>query len=147
MPGDRLPTLEVPVTARMVVAGAAASRDWQPQHHDHRWAVERAGTRDIFLNTPTMAGWLERYLTDWTGPYGRLGRLAFKMRKPMCPGDTLVFAGVVESIETGWVDVKLELTVDGETVTEGSATVPCIAGSKRTIKATRRDSSSSSWIP
>ena len=60
MPGDPLPTLEVPVTARMIVSGAAASRDWQPQHHDHTWAVERAGTRDIFINTPTLAGWFER---------------------------------------------------------------------------------------
>jgi len=123
MPGERLPTMEVPVTARMIVFGAAASRDWQPQHHDHTWAVERAGTRDIFLNTPTMAGWLERYLTDWTGPYGRLGRLTFKMRKPMCAGDTLVFDGVVEEISTGWVDVALTLTVGGEVATEGRARV------------------------
>jgi acyl dehydratase len=123
MPGERLPTMEVPITARMIVFGAAASRDWQPQHHDHRWAVERAGTRDIFLNTPTLAGWLERYLTDWTGPYGRLGRLTFKMRKPMCVGDTLVFDGMVDSIETGWVNLALQLTVEGEVATEGTARV------------------------
>jgi acyl dehydratase len=115
--------MEVPITARMIVFGAAASRDWQPQHHDHRWAVERAGTRDIFLNTPTLAGWLERYLTDWTGPYGRLGRLTFKMRKPMCVGDTLVFNGMVDSIETGWVNLALQLTVEGEVATEGTARV------------------------
>ena len=121
--GDRLPTFEVPITARMVITGAAASRDWQPQHHDHRWAVERAGARDIFLNTPTLAGWLERYLTDWTGPYGRLGRLTFKMRKPMCVGDTLVFNGTVESVQNGWVSVGLDLTTDGETATEGRARI------------------------
>jgi len=123
MPGERLPTIEVPVTARMIVFGAAASRDWQPQHHDHQWAVERAGARDIFLNTPTLAGWLERYLTDWTGPYGRLGRLTFKMRTPMCVGDRLVFDGVVDSVETGWVNVALQLTVNGEVATEGTARV------------------------
>ena len=123
MPGDPLPSMEVPVTARMIVFGAAASRDWQPQHHDHTWAVERAGTRDIFLNTPTLAGWLERYLTDWTGPFGRLGRLTFKMRKPMCAGDMLVFGGTVDSVETGWVNVTLTLTVNGETATEGTARV------------------------
>jgi acyl dehydratase len=121
--GERLPTLEVPVTARMIVFGAAASRDWQPQHHDHAWAVERAGARDIFLNTPTLAGWLERYLTDWTGPYGRLGRLTFKMRTPMCAGDTLVFDGEVAAVEQDWVDVSLRLTVDGETATEGTARI------------------------
>ena len=121
--GDRLPTLEVPITARMVIHGAAASRDWQPQHHDHTWAIDRAGTRDIFLNTPALAGWLERYLTDWTGPYGRLGRLTFRMRKPMCVGDTLVFDGNVEMVEEGWVEVALRLTVDGEPATEGTARV------------------------
>ena len=121
--GDKLPTFEVPVTARMIVFGAAASRDWQPQHHDHAWAKKRAGARDIFLNTPTLAGWLERYLTDWTGPYGRLGRLTFKMRRPMCVGDTLVFNGRVTGAEEGWVDVELLLTVEGETATEGTARV------------------------
>jgi acyl dehydratase len=121
--GDRLPTLEVPITARMVIAGATASRDWQPQHHDREWAVERAGARDIFLNTPTLAGWLERYLTDWTGPYGRVGRLTFKMRKPMCVGDTLVFNGTVESVQNGWVGVSLELSTDGERATEGRARI------------------------
>ena len=39
------------------------------------------------------------------------------------PGRHAVFDGVVESIETGWVDVDLELTVDGEVVTEGLARV------------------------
>jgi acyl dehydratase len=126
--GDRLPRLEVPVTARTVVMGASSSRDWQPQHHDHEWAVNRAGTRDIFLNTPNQAGWIERYLTDWTGPHGRLGRLQFRMRRSVFPGDTLVFDGVVESVTVdergcGWVDVKVDLTVDGESATECAARV------------------------
>jgi hypothetical protein len=63
----------VPVTATTVVQGAAASRDWQPQHHDYSWA-RRVGTKDIFLNTPTQVGWLRRYITDWAGPASRLGR-------------------------------------------------------------------------
>ena len=126
--GDRLPPLEVPITARTVVMGASSSRDWQPQHHDHDWAVNRAGTRDIFLNTPNQAGWIERYLTDWTGPHGRLGRLQFRMRRSVYPGDTLMFDGVVESVTVdeagcGWADVKVDLTVDGEMATECTARV------------------------
>jgi len=66
--GDRLPELPVRITATTIVLGASATRDWQPQHHDHAWAVHRAGTRDIFMNTPTQAGWISRYITDWTGP-------------------------------------------------------------------------------
>ena len=124
--GDALPTLELPVTARTVVMGASSSRDWQPQHHDHAWATTRAGTKDIFLNTPNQAGWIERYLTDWTGAHGRLGRMKFRMRRPVYPGETLVFTGTVRSTEAdeagcGWVDVDIELTVGDEVATEASA--------------------------
>ena len=126
--GTRLPTLEVPINARTVIMGASASRDWQPQHHDHAWAVERAGTRDIFLNIPTQAGWIERYLTDWTGPRGRLGRLRFRMRRSVYPGQTLIFQGVVSDVEVDdsgitWANLDIELTVDGETVTECGARI------------------------
>ena len=37
-------------------------------HHDHDFAVERNGAQDIFLNTPNQQAWLERFVTDWTGP-------------------------------------------------------------------------------
>ena len=121
--GDALPELKVIITARTVVQGAASTRDWQPQHHDHAWALERAGTKDIFLNTPNQAGWIERYLTDWTGPTGRLGRLKFRMRRPVFPGDTLTFNGTVSALEDGWVEVELLLTVADETATECTARV------------------------
>jgi len=124
--GDALPTLEIDVTARLVVMGASSSRDWQPQHHDHAWATTRAGTKDIFLNTPNQAGWIERYLTDWTGPHGRLGRMKFRMRRPVYPAEKLVFNGTVRSTEVddngvGWVDVDIELTVGEDVATEASA--------------------------
>ncbi|MCZ7527950.1 MAG: hypothetical protein M5U14_17150 [Acidimicrobiia bacterium] len=126
--GDRLPELRVPVTATTVVIGASATRDWQPQHHDHDWAVNRAGTRDIFLNTPTQAGWIGRYVTDWTGPTGRIGRMAFRMRASICPGDEMVFNATVTDVSPGdqgvtWVALDIAVTV-GETVcTACTATV------------------------
>jgi len=121
--GLELPPLVVPVTAKTVVMGASASRDWQPQHHDYAWATKRAGTPDIFLNTPNQAGWIERFITDWTGPKGRLGKLRFKMRKPVCPGDELHFNGTVTGVADGWVDIDIALTVGDTTVTECTARV------------------------
>jgi len=126
--GDTLPTLEVRVRARHVVMGASSSRDWQPQHHDTHWAVERVKVKDIFLNTPNQAGWIERYLTDWTGPKGRLGKLRFKMKKSVCAGDKLTFDGTVAGTSTddagvGWVDIDLLLTVEGEIATECRARI------------------------
>jgi hypothetical protein len=121
--GDELPTFELHVRARHVVMGASSSRDWQPQHHDTRWARERAGTKDIFLNTPNQAGWIERYLTDWTGPKGRLAKLRFRMRRSVCPGDVLVFSGKVTGVEDGFVDLDVRLSVDGEVATECAARI------------------------
>ena len=126
--GDRLPELRHDVTATTIVLGALASRDWRPMHHDHYFAVHRNGTRDIFMNTPNQAAWFERYLTDWSGPKGRLGRMKFRMRGSVFPGDTMVLSGVVEDVgvdETGcgWATVLVALSVDGETKTDCTARI------------------------
>jgi hypothetical protein len=122
--GETLPTLEVKIKARHVVMGASSSRDWQPQHHDTHWAVERVKVKDIFLNTPNQAGWIERYLTDWTGPKGRLGKVRFKMKKSVCAGDVLVFNATVTDVsDDGWVDLDVVLTVDGDVATECAARI------------------------
>jgi acyl dehydratase len=121
--GDRLPTLSHDVTATTVVLGALASRDWRPMHHDYDFAVNRNGLRDIFLNTPNQAAWFERYVTDWTGPTGRLGRMKFRMKSSVFPGDTMHLDGTVQAIETdetgcGWVSLAVTLSVEGAPMTE-----------------------------
>ena len=126
--GDRVPELRYDVTATTVVLGALAARDWRPMHHDHDFAVNRNGTRDIFLNTPNQAAWFERYLTDWSGPKGRLGRMKFRMKGSVFPGDTMVLGGTVEQVETddagcGWVTVLVRLTVDDELMTDCTARI------------------------
>lgn len=117
--GDALPELSVEVSATTVVLGAMATRDWRPMHHDYDFAVNRNGTRNIFLNTPNQAAWFERYLTDWTGPRGRLGRIQFRMKDSVYPDDTMVFHGKVASVDpqAGWVDLEMELTVGDKRVT------------------------------
>ena len=118
--GDELPELAYDVTATTVVLGALAMRDWRPMHHDYKFATVRNGTRDIFLNTPNQAQWFERFMTDWTGPTGRVGRMKFRMKASVYPGDLMVFRGTVTNVETdttgcGWADVDVALTV-GEQV-------------------------------
>jgi len=126
--GDELPELAYPVTATTVVLGALAARDWRPMHHDYKFATERNGTQDIFLNTPNQAAWFERFITDWTGPKGRLGRMKFRMKGSVFPGDTMVLSATVESVETddtgcGWVTLLVRLTVDGDLKTDCTARV------------------------
>jgi acyl dehydratase len=126
--GDVLPTLDYEVTATTVVLGALATRDWRPMHHDKDFAVNRNGTQDIFLNTPNQAAWFERYLTDWTGPHGRLGRVTFRMKGSVFPGDTMLLTGVVEDTEVdatgcGFVSVAVTLAVNGDIKTTCAARI------------------------
>ena len=120
--GDTIPPLRHDVTATTIVLGALASRDWRPMHHDHDFAVNRNGTKDIFMNTPNQAAWFERYLTDWTGPKGRLGRMTFRMKGSVFPGDTMQLDGTVTGVETDetgctWASVDVALSVDGDVCT------------------------------
>lgn len=126
--GQQLPTLRVDVTATLVVLGAMASRDWRPMHHDYAFAVHRQGLKDIFLNTPNQAAWFERYITDWTGPYGRLGRMTFRMKGSVFPGDTMLIDGTVSGVSLddtgcGWVDLALDLHVGDASKTTCTARV------------------------
>ena len=113
--GTQLPVLEKDVKPVTVVLGAMASRDWRPQHHDYKFATQNNGLDDIIMNTPNLAAWFERYLTDWTGPKGRLGRIKFRMKDSVYPGETMHFAGTVTGVEAfdddvGWVDITIELS-------------------------------------
>lgn len=126
--GMELPPLSHAVTATTVVLGALASRDWRPMHHDKDFAVNRNGTRDIFINTPTNAAWFERFITDWTGPKARLGRMKFKMKSSVFPGDEMRFSGRVAKAGTdetgcGWVDLELAVSVGDKVATECQARV------------------------
>jgi acyl dehydratase len=126
--GRSLEPLSYDVSATTIVLGALASRDWRPMHHDHDFAVNRNGTKDIFMNTPNQAAWFERYVTDWTGPRGRLGRMRFRMKGSVFPGDTMVLSGTVAGTEIddagcGWVEIDLSLDVGNTVCTECRARV------------------------
>ena len=126
--GDELPELAVDVSATTVILGALASRDWRPMHHDRDFAQQRNGVRDIFLNTPNQAAWFERYVTDWTGPKGRLGHMTFRMKDSVFPGDRMVFRGTVLGVETddtgcSWAAIGARVLVGDEVMTECSVRV------------------------
>ena len=124
--GDDLPALSIDVTATVIVAGAIASRDFMPVHHDRDYANAQ-GAPDIFMNILSTTGHCSRFLTDWAGPEAMITRLAIRLGVPTHPGMTLTFIGRVLSTsldgDTGVVDVELKATNDlGEHVT-GTATL------------------------
>ncbi len=133
--GDELPGLDHDVEPVTVVLGAMATRDWRPQHHDYKFATEKNGVRDIFMNTPNLAAWFERYVTDWTGPCGRLGWIRFRMKDSVFPGESMVFSGSVKGVDTddsgcAWAELDLQVTSGGRvtTVCEARVAIPTHEG-------------------
>jgi acyl dehydratase len=121
--GSSLPELNFDVTSTVVVAGALANRDYSQLHHDTRYAQEDAGHSTIFMNTQLQAAFFERYLFDWSGQKGRLGRMRFKMKRPVYAGSQIVIKGEVTGVlidkkGCGWVTLKLTLNCSEEVASE-----------------------------
>ena len=130
--GDALPPLELEMTATRIVAGAIASRDFMPVHHDRDYANSQ-GAPDIFMNILSTTAYCSRFLTDWAGPETMVKRLAIRLGVPVFPGSTLTFTGSVTGTSVsngeGLVEVELRATNDlGDHVT-GTATISLPAGS------------------
>jgi uncharacterized protein len=96
--GTELAPLEIPVTRTLIVAGALASRDFEPVHHDHVVAQER-GSADLFINILTSNGLIGRFVTDWAGPGARLRCVDIRLGVPAYPGDTLRFTGRLAGVD------------------------------------------------
>jgi acyl dehydratase len=92
--GEELPAFELPVTATVIVAGAIASRDYMPVHHDRDYARAQ-GAPDIFMNILTTNGYVSRYVTDWAGPEAMLRSIRVRLGAPAIPGRVLRFTGRV----------------------------------------------------
>ena len=124
--GDELPALSIDVTPTVIVAGALATRDFMPVHHDRDYANAQ-GAPDIFMNILSSTAHTSRFLTDWAGPEAMLTRLAIRLGVPTHPGTTLTFTGRVAGTsvdaDAGLVDVELRATNDlGDHLT-GTATL------------------------
>jgi len=124
--GDPLPAMVIGVTATRIVAGAIASRDFMPVHHDRDYANQQ-GAPDIFMNILSDTGYCSRFLTDWAGPDAMVRRLAIRLGVPVFPGHTLTYTGRVTAVdrdgEEGIVEVELRADNElGEHVS-GTATV------------------------
>lgn len=113
-----LPTVRRTVTARDVVLGATASRDWQPQHHDHHKALAM-NLPDIIMNAPTQTGWFHAHALAWAGPAAFLARWRLEMVRPIHPGLTLDLSGEAireeQARDTGaWLWLDLAMTAATE---------------------------------
>ena len=119
--GDSLPALIIDMTPTRIVAGAIATRDFMPVHHDRDYANAQ-GAPEIFMNILSDTGYCSRFLTDWAGPAAMVTKLAIRLGVPVFPGSVLTYTGTVTATElidgVGIVAVELLATNDlGDHVT------------------------------
>lgn len=104
--GTVLPSLDIPLDRTTIVAGAIASQDFEDVHHDPGRAQGR-GTPDIFMSINSTNGFIDRYITDWTGPTGRIRRVSLRLGVPNFPGDTMTMTGEVTALADGVATVQV----------------------------------------
>ncbi len=106
--GDVLAPLEIDVTATLIAAGAIATRDFMPVHHDRDYANVQ-GAPDIFMNILSDTGYCSRFLTDWAGPDAMLQHLAIRLGVPVFPGTVLRYTGEVTGVSVEGDEVVVEI--------------------------------------
>ena len=111
--GQKLPVQEIDVTTRLIVSTALASRDYQNVHHD-RDQAQALGSQDIFMNILTTNGLVGRFITDWTGPKGRLKSVKIKLGVPNYAGDVMKLVGKVQNKREVSGENLVEVAVTGK---------------------------------
>jgi acyl dehydratase len=129
--GQTLPPLDLRVTPTVVVAGAIATRDFMPVHHDRDYA-QAQGAPDIFMNILTTTGYVSRFVTDWAGPSAVLRTIAIRLGGPAPAGYPLRFTGnVVKQTQEAalrTVEVAMKATNDLGTHVSGTVELQLPAG-------------------
>jgi acyl dehydratase len=106
--GTQLPELAVDITTTLVVAGALASHDFTPVHHD-KAAAQATGMQDVFMNILTTNGLVGRFVSDWAGPNAVLKNASIKLGAPNLPGDTMKMKGTVKAKDDTEGTVQVEV--------------------------------------
>jgi len=124
--GDALDPMTIDVTATAVVAGAIATRDFMPVHHDRDYAASQ-GSPNIFMNIITDNGYCSRFLTDWAGPEAMVRKIAIRLGVPAYAGSKLEYTGTVTGKSQvdgeGVVEIEFRATNDSGDHLSGTAVI------------------------
>ena len=111
--GDELPPVDFNLTIQRMVMSAGANRDFATIHHNTT-AGKAAGAPDMFLNNVSTLMLWERVISDWTGIYGRVKKVGFRIMHFHAAGDLIQVHGTVtkkwqeQGLNLVEIDVKSE---------------------------------------
>ena len=99
------------MTVTLIIAGACATRDFYPVHHDRDFARAHGNT-DILMNILTTNGLLARVIGEWTSN-ARLHQLFTRLRSPAYPYDELSVTGAISSVRDGRAELAVQAATGG----------------------------------
>ena len=124
--GDEITPMVIDLTPTHVVAGAIATRDFMPVHHDRDYANSQ-GAPEIFMNILSDTGYCSRFLTDWAGPDAMVRTIAIRLGVPAYAGSKLAYSGTVTGKSQqggeGLVEIAFRATNEGGDHVTGTAVI------------------------
>jgi acyl dehydratase len=127
--GDSIPKISLKLTRDRMVMIICGTRDIFPLHHDDEFA-RSMGYKAAAAPIAFLQGLLERCLTDWTGPTGKIRRISLTLMAPNYQGDTINVAGKVTrkyaDSDNHKVDCELTVTKQDGTVSARAQAVVTI---------------------
>ncbi len=122
--GMELSPLTIKLTPTRIAAGAFATRDFEPIHHD-RAAAERIGRKDVFMNIFMTNGLMQRCVTDWAGPGSRIRGIRLGLSGASVAGDMFTIRGRVVTVGEDSIQIDLQ-GGDGETTVARASVMICL---------------------
>ena len=107
--GDKIPDLDIPITASLISCAALATRDFEPCHHD-KTVAQGMGLPDVFMNILTCQALMARFVTDWSGPETVMKALKVKLGAPNVPGMTMTVSGEIVEKNDNEKSIKVDVT-------------------------------------
>ncbi len=122
--GDELPPMTKNASRAQLYLYSAASNNPHRIHYDREYAAVE-GHPDVLVHGPLQGAWLSQYVTDWTGPAGRIIELAWQNRARAFPERDHTFKGKVRAVAAdGTVDLEVwEEDDSGAVLMPGTAKV------------------------
>ena len=108
--GDEITPLDVDITTTAIVAGALATHDWMPMHHDRDYA-QAQGAPDIFFNIFSTNAYVARFVSEWAGPEAILKNINIRLGAQAIPGHIMKMTGNITRKETEGDECLIEVAI------------------------------------